>query len=519
MNIMEATLLIYLALFLSFYVLANHILGKLQNLPPSPFPTLPLLGHFHLLKKPIHQTLSKLSHRYGPLLLLRFGSRRVLLVSSPSAAEECFVQNDIVFANRPRLLAGKIFGYNYTTVAWAPYGDHWRNHRRIASIELLSSHRLQMLSHIRVDEVRSLIHRIYKVSSANPDQAVDMKSVSFQLTFNVMTRMIAGKRYYGEGVESSEGVKRFQEIVKETANLAADRNVEDFLPFLKWFGINKGLEKKLIRIFEKRDKFMQDLIDQHRSDNQSCFNGEMERRRTMIEIMLSLHDTEPEYYTDENIKSLLLVLLQAGTGTSAGTIEWAMSYLLNNPEILNKAQIEIDNCVGQDRLIDESDVSQLPYLRCIINETLRIHPIVPLLLPHESSADCTVQGFRIPRGTMLLVNMWAIQNDPNIWMEPSKFKPERFQGLDGFRDGFKLMPFGSGRRGCPGEGLGLRIVGLALGSLIQCFDWRRVSKEMVDMSEVSGGFIAPKAKPLMAKCRPRKRIVKLVSHIGANLVP
>ncbi|CAL5385436.1 unnamed protein product [Camellia sinensis] len=512
---MEVTLFIYLPLFLSFYFLAQNFVRKLQNLPPSPFPTLPLLGHLHLLKKPIHRTLSKLSDRYGPVLLLRFGSRRVLLVASPSAAEECFTQNDIVFANRPRLLVGKHLGYNFTSMAWAPYGDHWRNLRRIASLELLSSHRLQILSHIRVNEIQSLIHRLYKDSAVNPDQAVNMKSAFFKLTFNVMTRMIAGKRYYGEGVENSEEAKRFQEIVSETGQLGAEKNVGDFFPFVRWFGI-KGSEKKLIDLHEKRDKFMQDLIEQHRS-NESGFGGG-ERKRTMIEILLSLHDTEPEYYTDENIRSLMLVLLHAGTDTSVGTMEWALSYLLNNPEILRKARIEIDNCVGQDRLIDESDLIKLPYLRCIINETLRMHPAAPLLIPHESSADCTVGGFHIPRSTMLLVNMWAIQNDPKIWVDSNKFKPERFEGLDGSRDGFMLMPFGSGRRGCPGEGLALRMVGLALGSLIQCFDWERISNEMVDMTEV-GGVTAPKAQPLMAKCKPRPIIMKLLSHIGANLVP
>ncbi|KAL7245346.1 hypothetical protein ACSBR2_000635 [Camellia fascicularis] len=512
---MEVTLFTYLPLFLSFYFLAQNFLRKPQNLPPSPFPPLPLLGHLHLLKKPIHRTLSKLSDRYGPVLLLRFGSRRVLLVASPSAAEECFTQNDIVFANRPRLLVGKHLGYNFTSMAWAPYGDHWRNLRRIASLELLSSHRLQILSHIRVDEIQSLIHRLYKDSAVNPDQAVNMKSAFFELTFNVMTRMIAGKRYYGEGVENSDEAKRFQEIVSETGQLGAEKNVGDFFPFVRWFGI-KGSEKKLIDLHEKRDKFMQDLIEQHRS-NESGFGGG-ERKRTMIEILLSLHDTEPEYYTDENIRSLMLVLLHAGTDTSVGTMEWALSYLLNNPEVLKKARIEIDNCVGQDRLIDESDLIKLPYLRCIINEALRMHPAAPLLIPHESSADCTVGGFHIPSGTMLLVNMWAIQNDPKIWVDSNKFKPERFEGLNGSRDGFKLMPFGSGRRGCPGEGLALRMVGLALGSLIQCFDWERISKEMVDMTEV-GGVTAPKAQPLMAKCKPRPIIMKLFSHIGANLVP
>ena len=206
------------------------------------------------------------------------------------------------------------------------------------------------------------------------------------------------------------------------------------------------------------------------------------------------------------------VLLSAGTDTSSGTMEWALSLLLNNPQILKKAQNEIDKVVGHDRLIDESDVAKLPYLQCIIRETMRMHPAGPLLVPHESSEDCVVGGFQIPRGTMLLVNMWVIQNDPKIWDDATKFKPERFGGFEGVRDGFKLLPFGSGRRSCPGEGLAMRMVGLTLGSLLQCFDWVGVSKEMVDMTEGTGLSMS-KAQPLLAKCNPRPSMVNLLSQI------
>lgn len=203
------------------------------------------------------------------------------------------------------------------------------------------------------------------------------------------------------------------------------------------------------------------------------------------------------------------ILLSAGTETSAVTMEWAMSLLLNNPDKLKKAQIEIDNQVGFDRFVNEFDLSKLPYLHCIINETLRLYPAGPLLVPHESSQECTVGGFRIPRGTMLLLNMWAIQNDPNIWEDPKEFKPERFEGVEGARDGFKFMPFGVGRRGCPGEGLAMQMIGLTLGSIIQCFEWERISEKMVDMTEGSGP-VMPKAQPLYAKCRPRLAMTKLL---------
>nr|GFA55905.1 isoflavone 3'-hydroxylase-like [Tanacetum cinerariifolium] len=163
------------------------------------------------------------------------------------------------------------------------------------------------------------------------------------------------------------------------------------------------------------------------------------------------------------------VLLSAGTDTSSGTMEWMLSHLLNNPEALKKAHAEIDSYVGDNRLVNESDLPNLPYLRCIINETMRINPPGPLVF-HESAKNCIVRGYHIPSGTMLLMNLWAMQNDPKNWEDPKKFKPERFVGLEGSRDGYKLMPFGAGRRRCPAENMAMRMVGLASGTLIQCFE-------------------------------------------------
>ncbi|KAL7245345.1 hypothetical protein ACSBR2_000634 [Camellia fascicularis] len=508
-NTMATLYLLYLPLILSLYLFTKHVLHKIQNLPPSPFPTLPILGHLHLFKTPLHRTLSHIAARHGPILLLQFGSRPVLLVSSPSAAEECFTKNDIVFANRPRLLAGKHLGYNYTSLSWAPYGDNWRSLRRIAALEIFSSHRLQTLADIRADEVRWLVRRL-----CGEAEAVDMKGALFELMLNVMMRMIAGKRYYGENVAEVEEARRFREIVAETFRVGGASNVGDFLPVLRWVAV-RGLKKRLVALHENRDGFMQELIEELRRGmgGDSGEVGEKKtKKKTMVEVLLSLQESEPEYYTDQMIRALMMVLLAAGTDTSVGTTEWALSLLLNNPHILQKAQTEIDTRVGPHRLIEESDIADLPYLRCIINETMRMYPAGPLLVPHESSEECMVGGFRIPRGTMLLVNILAIQNDPKIWVEPEKFMPERFEGLERSRDGFKLMPFGSGRRSCPGEGLALRVVGLAMGSLIQCFDWERMSKEMVDMTEGTG-LTMTKAQPLMAKCRPRRIMASLLSQI------
>ncbi|XP_022766457.1 cytochrome P450 81D11-like [Durio zibethinus] len=494
-------------LFLALYSITTHFLHKFQNHPPVPFPSLPIIGHFHLLlKRPLHRSLAKISNKHGPILFLYFGSRPVLLISSPSAAEECFTKNDIVFANRPSLLVGKHLGYNYTSLVWSSYGDNWRNLRRIASLQLLSTNCLQLLSVTRLDEVRLLLRKLFK----NQDRTVELKSTLFELTLNVMMRMIAGKRYYGDNVAEVEEASRFREIVRETFLLGDSANMGDFLPVLKW--VEKS-EKRMINLHQNRDRFAQELVEEWRSKvNNGKSSLSTDKKKNMIEVLLSLQEQEPENYKDETIRSLMMVLLLAGTDTSAGTLEWAMSFLLNHSEILQKAQTEMDNVVGQDRLMDESDLANLPYLYCIISETMRIKPVVPLLIPHESSKDCVVGGYSIPRGTMLLVNAWAIHNDPIDWNEPTKFKPKRFEDLVGSKVGFKLMPFGSGRRSCPGEGLAMRMVGLTLGSIIQCFEWERIGKEMVDMTE-GASVTMPKVQPLQARCRPRQPFVNLLSQI------
>lgn len=198
-----------------------------------------------------------------------------------------------------------------------------------------------------------------------------------------------------------------------------------------------------------------------------------------------------------------------GTDTTSATIEWAMSALLNHPEMLEKAKNEIDTHIGQDRLVDESDIPNLPYLQNIIHETLRLYPPAPLLLPHFSSGECNIRGYTIPRDTIVLINAWAIQRDPEIWSDAACFKPERFEKEGELAN--KLMAFGLGRRACPGLGLAHRTIGLTLGLLIQCFEWKRlIDHEEIDMTENKSGVIMEKLIPLEAMCKPRPIIKKVM---------
>lgn len=211
-----------------------------------------------------------------------------------------------------------------------------------------------------------------------------------------------------------------------------------------------------------------------------------------------------------SLAPLLQSLLQAGTDTSSNTVEWAITLLLNNPDVLKKASAEIDAHVGTERLVQESDMPNLPYLHCILNEVLRLYPGGPLLVPHQSRENVSIGGYEIPQGTMLLVNAYHIHRDPSLWDEPTKFMPERFESGDA--EAKKMLPFGMGRRRCPGEGLAIREVGLILGTFIQCFDWQRIGDELIDTTEASG-LTLPKALPLEAMYRPRQPIMDLLSTL------
>ncbi|KGN55249.1 cytochrome P450 81Q32 [Cucumis sativus] len=515
MGVLES-IFVYIPLFFVLYTLIEYLIHKIRNLPPTPFPLLPVIGHLHLLKNPIYRTLAEISNHYGPVVYFRFGQRRVLVVSSPFAAEECLTKNDIVFANRPRLIISKWFGYNNTNLVWSSYGDHWRNLRRISTIEILSTHRIQMLSMFRLEEVKSLIRRL----ANNENQIHNMKNEFFDLTYNVMLRMLVGKRFYGEDVDDVDEAKIFRQLQIDLGQLGGKSILQDFIPFVSWMGFGSTIENKIIECHVKRDTFMQNLIDQHKKrivdQNKSNNISQDGRRKTMIEVLLELQQYNPDQYTDETIRALMLVLLAAGTETSVAAMEWALSLMLNHPKFLKKLQNEIDNQVGHDRLIDESDMANLPSLRGIINETLRMYPPAPLVVPHESSKDCTIGGYHIPRGTILFVNLWAIHNDPKIWDNPRKFNPNRFESLENEKFGFNLIPFGSGRRGCPGEGLALRVIGLVLGALVQCFEWERPGEELVDMTE-GVALTMPKAHCLQAKCTPRPIVHRLhLSHKESN---
>ncbi|KAJ3682513.1 hypothetical protein LUZ60_015086 [Juncus effusus] len=470
--------------------------GNRKKLPPSP-PSLPILGHLHLLKTPLHQTLIKISNQYGPATFLRFGSRPALVVSSRSLVDQCFTKHDIAFSNRvhlPSVMMPNIIGLSNNN----PY---WRNVRQISAIELLSTQKLQTSLYIRAGEVKDMVSKLFQSNKSNNFKTLEFKTVLYELTMNMMLMVIGGKRFYGDNIEDLEEMKEWVEALEGWFRLSGAANIEDFIPLLRILDL-KGVMRKMRRVTEVNEEMAQKMIDEHRQEG-------IGKRNTMIGSLLELQKNDSEKYSDLVIRYISISLLLGGTETTSNTLEWTMAELLNNPDILKKVTAEIDTNVGNHRLIQESDMANLPYFNCILLETLRLHPIIPLLVPHESREEIFLGGYEIPKGTMLLANVYQIQRDPENYEEPLKFKPERFENGT---EGKWMIPFGMGRRKCPGEALAMREMGIMLGTLIQCFDWEKKGDGPVDLTE-GNGLSIPLATPLKALYRPRQAMIKVLSEL------
>ncbi|XP_038902744.1 cytochrome P450 81Q32-like [Benincasa hispida] len=504
---MDFDLLTWILLSLVCLLLGYSFLPKPNrlNLPPTPLFCLPFIGHLHLLKHPVHRTFQNLSQKYGRVFSLKFGSRLVVIVSSPSAVQECFTKNDIILANRPYLETGKYLAYNNTTLVVSPYGEHWRNLRRISTLEIFSTTRLNSFSRIREHEVKRLLRKLCGNNHGLEDEfrVVELEPMLLDLTFNIVMRMVGGNKFCEENnnVLEDEGYSnKFREMITQMMKYGVSTNPGDFIPL--WGRIDPtDFNKKLDKLGRRADELLQELVDEIRNQEDDG--------NTMIHHLLRLQNTDPEYYSDQVIKGLVQVVFLAGVDTAAVTLEWALSELLNNPEVLKKARDEIDSVIGQEGLVNEADLSSLNYLQGIITETLRLNPAAPLLVPHCASEDCKIGGYDVPRDTIVLINAWAIHRDLSLWEDAASFKPERYENAVGV-DSCKLIPFGLGRRACPGMGMAQRVLALTLASLIQCFEWQRLSNSLVDMTE-GEGLTMPKAQPLIAKCRPRPIMKEMLS--------
>ncbi|GAV84820.1 p450 domain-containing protein [Cephalotus follicularis] len=469
----------YFPFFFTFLFMVAKLMKETKaknstsKLPPGPR-KLPVIGNIHqLIGSRPHCTLRDLAKKYGPLMHLQLGEVSTIVVSSPEMAKKIMKDHDIVFASRPSLLVVRIMAYNDSDILFAPYGNYWRQLRKILTMELLGVSRVKLFRSIREEEVSNLIKSI----SSYDELPINLSERIFSTNYGITSRAAFGKKC------SVQDQEDFISVAKESGKLATGFRVADLYPSIKLLETIGGVRPKCEKHFRKMDRILQNIINEHRGRH-----GEAEE--DIVDVLLKLQQQDNLQFplTDENIKSVIADIFAAGSDTSSTVMEWAMSEMLKHPGIMKEAQNEVRNAFHGKGTVDEVGIEELKLLKAIIKETLRLHPPAPFLLPRECGENCEIEGYNIPVKSRVIVNAWAIGRDPTHWTEAETFRPERFfnSSIDYKGTYFQYIPFGAGRRICPGISFALPSIELQLAQLLYHFDWKLpngMKPEDLDMSE------------------------------------
>ncbi|KAL1356725.1 cytochrome P450 CYP736A12-like [Arachis hypogaea] len=495
-------LVIFTFIILTPFVL-NPANGSSKKLPPGPKP-LPIIGNLHILGKLPHRTLETLATKYGPIMSLKLGQVPVVVVSSPEIAKLILKTHDLVFANRPKVQVVETLSYGRKGLVFTEYGGYWRNVRKLCSLQLLSASKVEMFGPLRKKELGMLVNTLKKASDSC--EVVDLSQLIGEFAENITFNMILGR--------SKDNRFDLKGLIHEIMFLVGAFNLADYVPILGTFDL-QGLKRRTKKASKAIDEALEHIINDHDHPSSAEFPQD---NKDFIDILLSYinqpmdpHDHEQRHVVGRtNIKAIILDLIAGSYDTSSIAIEWAMSELLKNSRIMKKLQNEIEGLVGMNRQVEENDLKKLPYLDMVVKEILRLYPVGPFLVPHESTEDVTINGYFIEKNTRIMVNAWAIGRDPRVWLENNDmFFPERFENNDVDFKGhdFRLIPFGSGRRGCPGMNMGLTTIKITIAQLVHCFSWELplgMTPENLDMTEEFRLSI-PRSKHLL--CRPTYRLL------------
>ncbi|KAL1543455.1 unspecific monooxygenase [Salvia divinorum] len=463
---------------------------KSGKLPPGPYGP-PFIGNIlHLGPKP-HRSLAKLSHKYGPVMSLKLGSITTVVISSAETAKLVLQKHDSSFSNRSIPLAVTALRHDEFSIAWLPVGNQWRKLRKICREQMFSAPRLDSCEGLRREKLQKL--RDFVAERCDRGKAVDVGEAAFTTSLNLMSASLFSAESARFDSESSQEMK---EVVWGVMKSVGTPNFADYFPLLKPAdpqGILKATEFNFGKLFAKLDEII---------DEKLRSRGE---KRDLMEALLDIHQRDEAQLSRDDIRHLLLDLFVAGTDTTSGTVEWAMTELIRNPEKMIKLRNEIRSFMSENgqQQVQESDIPSLPYLQAVVKETFRLHPAAPFLLPHKASSDVEINGYIVPENSQILINVWASGRDPGIWKNPDEFLPERFLNENGGVDfkgrDFVLIPFGAGRRICPGLPLADRMVHQMLVTFVGNYEWKleNMKPEEMDMNE-NFGVTLQKAVPLRA---------------------
>ncbi|VFQ82844.1 unnamed protein product [Cuscuta campestris] len=463
-----------------------------KQLPPGP-PGFPVVGYLPFLRRNLHHQFTDLAAKYGPIFKLRLGSRLCVVVSSPSTAREILREQDAVFSNRDPTAAALIATYGGRDIAWAPMGGYWRDARKIFVREMLSSGNIRACREHRRSEVRKAIRDL----RSRAGESVDVGELASRTEMNVVTSMIFGSERAGD---------EFRKIMGEFIASIGEPNVSDFFPWLARFDLQRKQRKMrdLVKfVGNTLDPIIEEGLKIVSEKSRTAGKGEFEEKKDFLQILLELKVSEAGKLLDfDAIKAILQDIVLGGTDTTATMVEWVMAVLLDSPEVMKQVQKELEEIVGMDNIVEEFHLPKLTYLDAVVKETLRLYPALPLLVPRCPSQTSQVGGYTIPKGTKVLLNVYAIHRDHKLWDNPSQFKPERFLNrslglLDYTGNDPRFLPFGSGRRICAGIPLAEKMLVYILGSLLHSFYWHLPEGEKLDLSDAFG-LVTKKRTPLIA---------------------
>ncbi|KAL5210965.1 hypothetical protein ABZP36_006588 [Zizania latifolia] len=436
-----------------------------RNLPPGPRP-LPLIGNLLDVGAQLpHQSLSRLAQRHGPLMTLHLGAVTTIVASSSDAARDILQRHDAAFSAHA-----------------VPEVVRACAHDRVCSAELFAPHRLDAQQHLRSEKVNRLVSHVARL--AREGAVVDVGRVVFTTVLNLLSSTVFTVDLTDLDDDRGESAGNFKDVITEFSSCVGMPNVLDFFPAVAPLDPQR-LRRRLARVFARLHAVFDKQIERRMRDRAA---GEPPKN-DFLDVLLDYRSTEDgRSFNRQTLLSLFTDLFAAATDTTTTGVEWAMAELLRNPPSMAKAREELDRVIGSKPKIEESDISQLDYLQAVVKETFRLHPPAPLLLPHRAETTKNIGGYTVPKGARILVNVWVIGRDSKVWCEPNEFMPERFlqREVDFNGHNFDLVPFGSGRRICPGMPLAVRMVHLMLASLLHRFQWTLppdVEKKGLDMAE------------------------------------
>ncbi|CAN0908677.1 Geraniol 8-hydroxylase [Linum grandiflorum] len=463
------------------------------KLPPGPT-RLPIIGNLHNLGDKPHQSLAQLAKIHGPLMSLKLGQVTTIVASSPAVAKEILQKHDQVLSNRQLSRAFCANDHQEHGMSMLPVGPKWRNLRKVCNTYLFTAQKLDSNQNLRRRKIQEFLEGVRRHSYEG--KAVDIGGAAFRASLSAMSMMVMSLDLTADA--SLEDVVEFKGATRGIMDESGRPNLGDFFPILGVLdlqGIQRRMTSHSTKVLNLFERIIEERLKKRKSKTYVTGND-------MLDTLLDIGEGNSEAFVDQNvIKHLFLELFVGGTDTTSSTLEWAMVELIRDPNTFAKAKKELNEIIGNDNHLQESDITRLPFLQAIIKETFRLHPAVPFLIPRKAGSDVEICGFTVPKGAQILVNAWAVGRDPTTWDNPNSFMPERFMGseIDVRGNGFELIPFGGGRRICPGLPLAMRMLHMMLGSLIYWFDWKLedgVDPVSLDMEE-KFGITLKKAKPLL----------------------